>query len=301
MQWLLRLLAALPVSLSYGVAWLAFVMLFYVFRYRRGTVQENLEHAFPLLSKAERGSIERESYRHFCNLFMEIIRSTTMEQEEFRDRITFTNLELLQDATDNYEKQAIVLLIHQGNWEWMLHSAMAHMPVSVDPVYKALHNPFWDQFMLNARSRFGATPMTIDNIGREVIRGRRRKRIIAMLADQAGPKLGGYWTDFLHRPASFYRGADKLAQTLSLPVMFAECIRTATGRYEVTFHTISAPPHSEDGEKILSAYVRRAEHAISEQPETYLWTNRRWKKPPPQEYLASISKSSPAEISKESS
>ena len=108
-----------------------------------------------------------------------------------------------------------------------------------------------------------------------------------MLADQAGPRDGGYWTEFLNRPASFYRGADKLAQALKIPVLFAQCHRGARGHYEIEFHEISLPPHDADSELILERYVRQAEACIGESPETYLWTNRRWKKQPPDDYTAS--------------
>ncbi|MFK8043554.1 lysophospholipid acyltransferase family protein [Congregibacter sp.] len=285
MKWFLGLLAALPLRLAYALAVLFYVLLYHVFRYRRSTVDENLRSAFPQKSESERAAIARASYRHLCNLFMEILCSTRMKQSDMAQRMSFPNMQVLADATDGFEKQAIVLLIHQGNWEWMLHAAMEKMQVSVDPVYKTLHSPFWNQYMLDARSRFGASPMPIDRVGREVIRGRKRKRLIAMLADQAGPKASGYWRNFLNRPASFYRGADKLAQTLSIPVVFAKCRRTETGHYEVQFEEISLPPHDADPELILARYVLAAEAAIAEQPETYLWTNRRWKKTPPESFF----------------
>ncbi|MDP5054069.1 MAG: lysophospholipid acyltransferase family protein [Congregibacter sp.] len=281
MRFLLGLLASLPLPLGYALAGLLYVLLYHLLRYRRSTVAENLSWAFPQKTAAERKAIERGSYRHLCNLFVEILCSTRLKQTEMAARVSFPNLEVVAKATGNYEQQAIILLIHQGNWEWMLHSAMHAMGIPIDPVYKALHSPFWDQYMLDARSRFGATPMSIDSVGREVIRGRRRRRLIAMLADQAGPKTAGYWCNFLNRPASFYRGADKLAQALDIPVFFAECRRLETGRYAVYFREISMPPHAPDSEAILERYVLAAEAAIAEQPETYLWTNRRWKKTPP--------------------
>ncbi|WP_439107449.1 lysophospholipid acyltransferase family protein [Congregibacter sp.] len=286
MKWFLGLLASLPLGLGYALARVLYFLLYHLFRYRRNTVDENLRWAFPEKSDAERRLIARASYRHLCNLFIEILSSTRLRQSDMSERVTFPNLELLANATENFQKQAIVLLIHQGNWEWMLHAAMDQMGVSVDPVYKTLHSPFWNQFMLDARSRFGATPMPIDRVGREVIRGRKRKRLIAMLADQAGPKAAGYWRNFLNRPASFYRGADKLAQSMNLPVVFAQCRRKGIGHYEVLFQEISLPPHDADPELILERYVLAAEAAIAEQPETYLWTNRRWKKTPPESFLA---------------
>jgi lauroyl/myristoyl acyltransferase len=45
-------------------------------------VRENLRHAFPDRSTAERARIERDSYRHLSNLFLEIIRGTAMAQSE---------------------------------------------------------------------------------------------------------------------------------------------------------------------------------------------------------------------------
>ncbi|MFK7830355.1 MAG: lysophospholipid acyltransferase family protein [Congregibacter sp.] len=281
MKWLLNLLASVPARLGYALSKLAFVLVFYVFRYRRDTVRENLAYAFPAMQPQDRAALEKNFYRHFCDLFIEILRTTRMPAEELTERVSFANEAVLREATRNYTQQAIILCVHQGNWEWMLHSAKLALPVAIAPVYKTLHSPFWDDFMLKARSRFGARPMNMENVAREVIRGRRERRLIVVVADQSGPKFGGYWTDFLNRPASFYRGAAKLAKTLKLPVIFAQCLRQSQGRYEIRFHPVSLPPHSSDSEAILESYVRIAEAVITEQPETYLWTNRRWKKTPP--------------------
>lgn len=277
MKWLARM----PAPIAYALASFLFYVCYYVLRYRRDTVEENLRYAFPSKTQSERRDIARGFYRHFSTLVVEVLRSTAMPQAEFAERVKFPNLEVLESATSSYTKQAIVLLIHQGNWEWVPHAAMAHMPISADPVYKPLHSPFWDAFMLETRSRFGASPIAMAAVSRDVIRKRKASRIIGMLADQSGPKYGGYWTDFLSRPASFHRGAGKLANTLDLPVVFAQCQRSGQGAYTVRFHPISVPPHELDDDAILEHYVRLAEKAISEQPETYLWTNRRWKKTRP--------------------
>jgi KDO2-lipid IV(A) lauroyltransferase len=286
-KFLLGLVAALPLRAGYALAWLSCLILYRVVRYRRKTVRENLEHAFPGKTRDEIAAIEKAAYRHLANLVFEIIRSTRMRRDEFRQRVRFDNEDLLARVTGNYSRQAIILLIHQGNWEWTLHSAMATLPVPADPVYKPLHSPFWERYMLDARSRLGARPMAINSVAREVVRGRRRKRLIVMLADQAGPRRSGYWTNFLNRPASFYRGADKLARSLQLPVLFARCRRESTGHYSIRLHEISLPPHDSNPQSILEAYVRMAERFIAEQPETYLWTNRRWKKAPPEDFVRS--------------
>lgn len=285
MRFLLGLISALPASIAYALARLMYLLSYHVLRYRRGVVKENLAYAFPEKTEKQRIEIQRASYRHFCNLIIEIIRAAAMPQAEFSERMSLGNVNAVKEATDGFEKQAIILLVHQGNWEWMLHAVSAEMQTPVDPVYKTLHNPFWDQYMLDTRSRFGGHPMAIDNIGREVIRSRRRRRLIGMLADQAAPRVNGFWCDYLNRPACFYRGADKLAKALDIPVFFARCRRLKTGYYHVDFEEISLPPHNDEPEHVLKSYVTAAEAAIRAQPETFLWTNRRWKKAPPPEFL----------------
>ncbi|MEE4277031.1 MAG: lysophospholipid acyltransferase family protein [Halieaceae bacterium] len=294
MRALLRALAALPEGVAQALSSLAYLLAYHLLRYRRATVRENLAQAFPQKTVGERLQIERAFYRYFCDLLLEILRSTRMPSAAFAEGVSFRNPELLFEVTNQLSSQAILLLIHQGNWEWSLHSAMQHLGAPVDPVYKPLHSPFWDQLILEARSRFGATPMTIASVGREVVRGRGRRRLIALLADQAGPRHGGFWTEFLGRPASFYRGPEKLARALALPLLFAQCRRLSRGRYEIEFHLISLPPHDSEGDALLKAYVDLAQRCIAEQPETYLWTNRRWKKKPPEDWRAPTARSSSA-------
>jgi KDO2-lipid IV(A) lauroyltransferase len=134
--------------------------------------------------------------------------------------------------------------------------------------------------MLRSRSRFGARPLPIASVGRHVLRPSADLRLIAMVADQSGPR-GGCWTDFLGRPASFHRGPGKLARRLQLPMLYLACHRSRRGHYEVSFQSLGDPPYRDSADALIERYVRAAEASIRQQPETYLWTNRRWKKRPP--------------------
>ena len=49
-----RWISFLPFSLLYALAWLCYLLLYYVFRYRREVVRTNLANAFPEKSVAER-------------------------------------------------------------------------------------------------------------------------------------------------------------------------------------------------------------------------------------------------------
>ena len=62
------------------------------------------------------------------------------------------------------------------------------------------------------------------------------------------------------------------------PVLFAQCRRRSRGHYDITFHEVGRPPYDEEGHAIIERYVQCAEQAIRDEPESWLWSNRRWKR-----------------------
>ena len=44
---------------------------------------------------------------------------------------------------------------------------------------------------------------------------------------------------------------------------------------------LTQTPGQLTAEEIIEAYIREAEQAIREEPESFLWSNRRWKHRPP--------------------
>ena len=70
------------------------------------------------------------------------------------------------------------------------------------------------------------------------------------------------------------------ARAVDAPVVFIQCLRLGRGRYEARFHTVSTPPHPAGDHAITERYIALAERCIREQPETYLWSSRRWRRRP---------------------
>ena len=62
------------------------------------------------------------------------------------------------------------------------------------------------------------------------------------------------------------------------PVLFVQCRRVRRGYYEMEFHELAKPPYKKDEHEILERYIELTERAIREQPESWLWSNRRWKR-----------------------
>ncbi len=274
-----RLVSRLPFPLLYALAWCGYLLLYYVVRYRRDTVRQNLSRAFPEKSEREVTELGRKFYRQLCQVALEIIKAARMSRADFRERVTLENPELLRDCSEGFTRSIIVLTIHQGNWEWMLHGATTALDIPIDPVYKPLHNEALDRLIFDIRSRFGSRPLSMAQSTRDILRRRREFRLFVMVADQA-PIRGerGYWTTFMNQEAVFYEGAEAIARTTGFPVVFAQCRRRSRGRYHVTFHELARPPYAREGHAIIDRYVECAERAIRAEPESWLWSNRRWKR-----------------------
>ncbi len=146
-----------------------------------------------------------------------------------------------------------------------------------------------------------ASPETCLAIGEEVLehwvtaRGaeptheqREGFRLLALVADQSPTRREkGLWTTFLGRPAAFHTGAEGLARSAGFPVVFARCRRVRRGHYQLRFTEIARPPYTSDGENndnpdsaITLRYAELAERAVRDEPESWLWSNRRWKRVP---------------------
>lgn len=273
----LRFLARLPLSVLYLLSGPLYVVLRYLYRYRRGVVQSNLRNAFPDLQPGELKELEARFYRNFSDSFMETLRGLTISPEDITNRVEFTNMDLLQGEADR--GQSVLLLVaHQFNWEWMLAAFSVQAPFLVQAVYKPPHLKNFDRFLYATRSRFGAELLPQKRAVTEIRRGRERPRGVALIADQSesGP-VGDYWTEFLNQNTAFSQNIQRLANITQFPVFFAQVVKKARGRYAVTFLEIARPPYERDDTRVIRRYVAAVEQQILAHPDGWLWTNRKWK------------------------
>jgi len=277
--WALRALARLPLPLLYPLAQLLGLVLQSLLRYRRRVVEDNLAAAFPLADRAELKALRHGFYRHLASTLLEIIAASRLPARDLVQRVAIPDLALIRRPLDA-GAPLLLLSLHQGNWEWMVHSLSLQLDTPVDVVYKPLHNAAVDRFMVTARSRFGGRALPMRAAARALLRAQAPQRPLAMLADQSPiEREGGYWTPFLGRDTPFFEGAEKLARRTGATVIFGQSVRVRPGHYEVRLSPLAAPPYDTLAEgAITEAYVRACEQAIRAQPETYLWSNRRWKR-----------------------
>ncbi|GAB3258323.1 lysophospholipid acyltransferase family protein [Larkinella harenae] len=272
-----RLLSRLPLTVFYVIADLLFYILAYVIRYRKRVILTNLERSFPLKSDTERQQIAKKFYRNFADVLVETVKLPTLSIAELKKRVTFTNPEEVRSYLERGQA-VLIMASHQCNWEWAPSASVVNgMPA--DAVYKKLNNERSEAIVRHIRSRFGATPVPMQTLLRQMVARRQEPRLIALVADQIPDQPEyGYWTSFLHQETPFYPGTERLARSFNLPVFYIEMVRVKRGFYTMTFHLIAQPPYETipQGE-IINRYRDLLEQTIRKAPSDWLWSHKRWK------------------------
>ena len=272
-----RLLSRLPFRVVYGISDFLCFLLFYVIRYRRKVVFENVRLSFPEKSRADIQQIAKGFYRNLADLFVEILKLSALSSDELRQRVRLKNSDALT-AYIQAGQTVIGMTSHQVNWEW-IPGALVLNGIPIDSIYKPLSNSFFEKLMVQIRSSFGAVPTPMHTLPRQMVARKHIPRMIGLMSDQV-PDVPeqAYWTDFMHRDTPFYPGAERLARSRNFPVFYMDPVRVGRGYYEVTLTLIAEPPydHLPPG-TILERYRDLVEATIRETPSDWLWSHKRWK------------------------
>jgi len=275
---LLRLVAFLPFPILYGISSIIAIILFDVFRYRRAVIDENLETAFPELDKDEKRKIRRKFYFHFTDLFIESLKNGLMSNSTFKKRFQVKNVELVEQfAREN--RSIVILAAHQGNWEWTGAIAL-YTKVPVYGIYQKINNPYFDRFIHKTRGKSGMHLVPTFKL-RDVLEENQKNQHIGMyglVSDQSPMiKKTKHWHTFFGREVPIHTGAEELARTYGMGIIYLSIRKIRRGYYAASFETFQPQVEGSSNYSIMEAYMQKVELEIKEQPHTYLWTHRRFK------------------------
>jgi len=280
MRLVLVLLSRLPLEMLYAAGEIAAFVAFRVLRWRRAVARANLLLAFPELCDAERASLLQRSYRNLGEIIAETLWSFRATRAEIAARVTIEHPEVVNDET-RAGRSVLLMTAHFCNWEWQVLAGNGVLDRPMHSVYKPRRQASLDRFAVEARGRFGGTPIPHKALTRELIRHRSEPRVYAMVADQIPtidePK---HWTRFLGRDTAFFIGADAIARILAAPVVFVDMQRVRRGHYRMRLERIGAPPYAPGrGFDIVERYAQALEREIRTSPADWLWVHNRWKYP----------------------
>lgn len=268
-----RFLSKLPLSILYVFSDVLYVVIRYGFRYRVEIARNNLRNSFPDKTEREIEKVLNGFYSNLSDLIIESIKLLSISKEELNRRVSVKNLELV---LGHFENQTSILLTacHQFNWEWMVTSGRTHTPYAFTSVYRPLNNEFFDKLMIAVRTRFNgkliSNKQLIDDLN-----DHKEVAAYSMVMDHVSSKYH-YWTTFLNQDTVFDTSIDYHAERFQLPVIYPRLRKLKRGYYSIELITIGEPPYPKSP-GLLPTFISQIEQSIVEQPETYLWTHRRWK------------------------
>jgi len=280
-NWIITLL---PLSLLYLFSDFFYLILYYVIKYRRKVVEENLRNSFPHKTAAERKIIEKKFYRHLADLIIETLKLTHMSIKEQNIRYTYSNLQIIDKLREEH-RDVIAIVAHYNNWEWptLLPYYLKYKTVII---YKPLQNKYFNSFMNDHRSKYGIVLTPTSLVIREIINYKKNNinTCSIFISDQIPSKDDiKYWTTFLNQDTAVFTGAGKIAAKYDMAVVFFNIQKIKRGHYNLDIELLHDHTAGMTETEITETHVRRLEEIINEKPEYWIWSHRRWKHKKPVE------------------
>ena len=282
----LYLLSLLPMRLLYILSDGIYLLLYYVFGYRRKVVMQNLQIAFPDKTVEERTRIAKKFYRNFLDTFVEIIKLISGSEAFFKKRIR-GNWELVNSMYET-GRTSQVNLGHTFNWEWANYMASRELLYKFVVVYMPINNKAVDKIFYRFRSR-GGTGLVPASPPRAFIAGMAKyktvRHMLTLAADQSpADPTKAYWLNFFGRPTAFVTGPEKGARLHNTPVFFCNITKPRRGHYDIHFSLVEENPASTTEGDLTVRFARYLEDNIRQNPDMWLWSHRRWKREWKEEY-----------------
>ena len=272
----LYLIGKLPFGALYAFSDFLYLVLCKWIGYRRKVVFQNLRNAFPAKTEAEIEAIAEKFFRYLCDLILETIKKIEMTERQSQERCIYHLSPEVKKLID--EKKSLILLMgHQGNWEWAGNAFSLTAGSQLYVVYKTLSNPGFENWMVKSRTMFGTRLIKMENTMRDMLGNRNNPASYAFIADQTPVPPAPLWLHFLHQDTAVFTGAEKLARKLNYPVLFVNIKRMRRGYYEIFTDVMTETPRETAENEITTEYFKRLEKEIERMPETWLWSHRRWK------------------------
>src|SRR5690606_3975542 len=185
----LLLISYLPFRLFYIFSDLIFGLVYHILGYRKKTVLENLKLVFSEKPIRELKVIRKKFYRHMCDMFLEMIKSITISDEEIKKRFAFTNKEEIIRIR-GLNKSIILMCGHYASYEWMNALQLFGIDYRGFGVYKKLKNPYFDKMARDIRGRYEGVLIPTVEATKQIAKNEQQGilGIYGMVADQS-PKF----------------------------------------------------------------------------------------------------------------
>jgi Kdo2-lipid IVA lauroyltransferase/acyltransferase len=273
----LHLVSLIPLRILYLFSDICSFLLYYIFKYRRKVVYDNINNSFYYLTYIERINIEKQFYKNFCDNFFETLKLVSISEKKLHSLITadYSEIEKIIEQNQNCH----IYLGHQFNWEWAnAHISSTLKKLNILVVYKTLSNKTANNLILKLRSRFGSKMISSKFMKKEIVAFENKPHVLILAADQ-NPNIPqkSYWTSFLSQRTAFVSGVELYTANQKKKCLFANIIREKRGHYKIEITPIFDFSKPYNTGLITNIFTEKLQNAIVSNPENYLWSHKRWK------------------------
>ncbi len=273
---LLWLLSLLPLRVLYFIADCIYVMVFYVFGYRKEVVLKNLRQAFPQKHEKELLLLAKKFYHAFIDSFIESIKLFT-NGKKFLDKHVQMDVSLL-DAFAAQNKSCQMHACHQFNWEYLNLSMAYRLKQPLVAVYMPIKAKSLNKIFYDLRTRYGTVMLPATDMKNKFTAWRNQLHILALVADQnPGNPNNAYWLPFFNKLTPFVKGPERYAREKACPVVLTWSTIIKRGYYQMNFELLTDDASKLSEGELTQLYVKKITSLIEQQPHNWLWSHRRWK------------------------
>ena len=244
----------------------------------------NLERAYPDKTQEEREQIALRMWGNLGRVMVETMNIDRILREP--DRLHVTNGHVIGRYK---EKMGPVLIVtmHMGNWELGMWPIML---AGVKPagVYRLVKNPYVDRYLRAQRKDLYPGGLFGSRRAAGQDEGQKTARLIMDYVRQGG-RLGfisdlydaqGVEVPFFGYPAKSMPIAAMIARRVGARIWIGRCIRIGNRAcFDINVNELRIPRtnnQAEDIRSITAAIQRQFEGWIRENPDQFMWSNRRW-------------------------
>ncbi|MFT5985513.1 MAG: KDO2-lipid IV(A) lauroyltransferase [Planctomycetota bacterium] len=273
-------LSKLPFRVLYFISDVVYILIYHLIGYRRDVVRKNIKIAYPDISEEKLNTMMRKFYHHFCDIFIEMIKTMSISEAEMKKRFVFTNMEVPGQLLNN-NKNFILCLGHYASYEWVL-SIHSHHDNKGYAIYKKIKNKYFDTLIREIRGKW-KTNLVVNKEAKvkitEVLKEKNDKAVVfGFIMDQSPSNARNkHWAKFFNVKTPFFTGVEDIAKEHNLPLLFLGTKKIKRGYYESTFTVITENPREHKDYELTDTYAQLLQKQIEIAPEFYFWTHKRFK------------------------
>lgn len=274
----LWVVSKLPDRIFYALSDVCCFIIYDIFNYRKKVVRNNLKLSFPQKTESEIKIIERKFYHHFCDIFLEMLKTLSFSKEEMQKRMIFPNREVLQPFID--KQQSFILMCgHYNSYEWLLSLAL-DLNCPAYAIYTPISNKYFDRLIKKTRAKFNAFLVSRYEINSVINKHKTNGEmcVYGLASDQSPMRHHKqYWRTFMGVYVPVFTGAERISKQFGIPVVYCNIQKIKRGFYQTHFEIITEKPNEFPDFEITDKFTELLEKQIHTNPEFYLWSHNRFK------------------------